>query len=193
MSIEGEVASSRARLTKVVTGAVAAALVAWFVAPQVLDWSGPWVPSAVEVAGLLPVLLALVWGIGSAVRGRFRVLLLVPAVAIAAAVAVGVVLIAQYEAKPGDEGVLPGPVGVRVVEGAGYCGSHSCSRDLEATGDRAADVMRAHLASRGYTPKASLDDSERMCRRTGLVVTHEACAELHKATPSSVEVVWYVN
>jgi len=82
---------------------------------------------------------------------------------------------------------------LRVVEGPGGCGSGGCWRDLDATGDRAHEVMRAHLDSRGYAPASPLSSGdERMCHRTGLVATHEVCAEL-KDVSGGVRVTWYVN
>jgi hypothetical protein len=33
----------------------------------------------------------------------------------------------------------------------------------------------------------------RFCRATGLVVTHEVCADLHTLSPDAVRVEWYVG
>ena len=174
----------------VVPGLVLLALLAYFVVPRELGWSGPLVPSAVEVCWLYPVIAAVVClvamprerGLNSSSLG------------LVAMVGVGflitaVVLLDRLEAKPGDEGVLPGPSGLRAVEGTGHCGSGNCSREVRMTGERAPEVVREHLESRGFTTRTP----ERMCRATGLVFTHEVCAEPDAIGPDAVEITWYVN
>ncbi|WP_344678932.1 hypothetical protein [Saccharopolyspora taberi] len=69
------------------------------------------------------------------------------------------------------------------MAGYGGCGSGGCSRYLFATGDRAHEVMREHLASRGFTPDGQ---HQQLCRRTGVVATHTACASLHNLTADEV-------
>lgn len=169
-------------------GLAVPALVVWFVVPRALDWSGPWVPSFVETFWLLPLLVAVVLGAGLLVERRTVAVLVLPVLVIAGFLAAGFVAIMRMEAPPGDEGVVPGPPGLPVVEGDIGCGSGGCWRVLDASGDRAHDVMRAHLASRGFS-----GDEQRMCRRTGLVATHEVCAELRKLMPAGVRVTWYVD
>jgi hypothetical protein len=174
----------------VVTGLVLLALLAFFVVPRGLGWSGPLVASPVEVCWLYPLVAAVV-SLVAMPRSRG---LTSSSLGLVVMVGVGllttaVVLLDQLEAKPGDEGVLPGPSGLRVAEGDGYCGSGNCSREVTMTGDRAPEVVREHLESRGFTARTP----ERMCRATGLVFTHEVCAELVTIGPDSAEVTWYVN
>ncbi|HUQ59114.1 hypothetical protein [Lentzea sp.] len=192
MSNVGEQARARHR-SAVVVGVVVLALVAWFVVPRALGWSGRWVPSFVETFWLLPLLVAAVCGARLVVMGRLPGLLALSAMVVCGLVVAGVVAVVQMEAPPGDEGVLPGPQGLRVVEGDGWCGSGGCSRDADAAGDRAHEMMRAHLASHGYTAARPLYGDERMCRRTGLVAVREVCAELKDVSVTSVHVTWYVN
>jgi hypothetical protein len=186
---------ARSRKTGVTVGLILLALLVWFVVPRGLGWSGPLVPSAVEVCWLYPVIAAIVCGAAlprerSVVAGVLGLVTMVLAGFLAAAV----VLFGQLEAKPGDEGVLPAPSGLRMTEGDGWCGSGNCSREVVATGDRAAEVMREHLASRGFSSRAPLGSGdERVCRATGLVFTHEVCAETKNIASDVVEVTWYVN
>ncbi|MFD4668379.1 hypothetical protein ACFWNN_01515 [Lentzea sp. NPDC058450] len=188
-------ALARTRRTGLVVGAVLVALLAWFVLPRELGFGGPWVPSYVELFWLYPVLAALVClpavprdrGIGSAV-------LVLTTMVATGLLATAVVLLGQLESKPGDEGVLPAPAGLKATEGLGHCGSGNCSREVTLKGDRAPDVLRAHLESRGFTPRPALDSGdERVCRADGLVFTHEVCAESRTLTSTEVRVVWYVN
>ncbi|SER05937.1 hypothetical protein SAMN05216188_107236 [Lentzea xinjiangensis] len=185
---------ARSWRTGVAVGLVLVVLLAWFVVPRALGWSGPWVPSALESFCLHPVMAAVVCEAGVLVERRrpAGVGWLLGTVGLGL-LATAWLLLMGLEAKPRDEGVLPGPAGLRVAEGTGWCGSGNCSRDLEATGDRAADVMREHLVSRGYVSRPPYNDNELLCRTTGLVVTHEVCAELRNVMPRGVEVVWYVQ
>lgn len=179
--------------TGVVVGLILVVLLAWFTVPRELGWSGPWVPSSLEVFWLHPVFAAVVCLVGLAVERRLLAgVWLLPMILIGFVVTV-VVLFFQYEDKPGDEGVVPGPAGARIAEGVGICGSGGCARELTATGDAAIDVMRAHLRSRGYSSAPPLSRDERMCRVTGLAVGHEVCAELRVEAADSVRVIWYVN
>jgi hypothetical protein len=185
---------ARTRRTGLVVGVVLLALLAWFVVPRGLGWSGPWVPSALEGFWLYPVFAAVVCLAGVLVERRR------PAGVpwLLALVGVGLLgsaflVVFDEGAKPHDEGVLPGPPELRVVEGDGWCGSGNCSRELDVTGDRAHEVMRAHLTSRGYAPARPLDGDERLCRRTGLVSAREVCAELKDLSATGLRVTWYVN
>jgi hypothetical protein len=179
---------------RVVVAVTVLVLVAWFVVPRGLDWSGPWVPSFIEVFWLLPLLVSIVCGAGLLVEQRTVGVLVLPVFVVAGFVAAGYVGIMRMEAPPGDEGVVPGPPGLQVVEGDGGCGSGNCWRVLDATGDHAHDVMRAHLVSRGYAAAKPLSSGdERMCRQNGLVATHEVCAELRDLMPAGLRVTWYVN
>lgn len=178
---------ARSREAGVIVGLILLALLVWFVVPRGLGWSGPLVPSEVEVYWLYPVIAAVVC-LPALRRVSTGVLGLVTMV-LAGFLATAVVLLGQLEAKPGDEGVLPAPSGLRVAEGSGYCGSGNCSREVTATGDRAPEVMREHLESRGFTVRTP----ERMCRAIGLVFTHEVCAESKTISSDAVEVTWYVN
>nr|WP_253767197.1 hypothetical protein [Goodfellowiella coeruleoviolacea] len=186
---------ARSPRTGLAVGLALLALLAWFVLPRGLGWSGRWVPSAVEVYWLLPVFAAVLCAIGVLVeRRRLAGLGRLAAMVLAGLVATGFVLFAQLEAPPGDEGVLPGPPGLRVAEGTGWCGSGNCARELDATGDRAHELVRAHLAARGFAPRPSLSSGdERVCRLTGLVAAHEVCAELRDVAVDTVRVLWYVN
>lgn len=185
---------ARTRWTGLVVGLILLALLVWFVVPVRLSWPGPWVPAPLELFWLYPVLAAVVCEAGVLVeRRRPAGVWLLLAVVVFGFLATVVLWFDRLEAKPKDEGVLPGPAGVQVVEGDGWCGSGNCSRELDVTGDRATEVMRAHLTSRGFTPASSLDGDERMCRTTGLVMTHQVCAELERPAVSSVQVAWYVN
>jgi len=178
---------ARSREAGVTVGLILLAVLVWFVVPRGLGWSGSLVPSEVEVYWLYPVIAAVVC-LPALRRVSTGVLGLVTMV-LAGFLATAVVLLGQLEAKPGDEGVLPAPSGLRVAEGSGYCGSGNCSREVTATGDRAPDLMREHLESRGFTVRTP----ERLCRATGLVFTHEVCAEPKKISSDTVEVTWYVN
>lgn len=177
---------SRSR-TRVIVGLIVVALVVWFVVPRGLDWSGPWVPSFTETFWLLPLLVSIVLGAGCLMEGRTVVVLLLPFLVVGGFVAGGLVAIMRMEAPPGDEGVLPGPPGLRISKAEVACGSGGCWRQFDATGDRAHEVMRAHLASHGYR-----GDDRKLCRRTGLVAAHEVCAEL-KDVAAGVHITWYVR
>ena len=185
---------ARTQSVGLVVGLILLALETWFVAPQALWLSGPLAPAPLELFWLYAVLAAVVCMAGVLVeRRRPAGFLTLLCMVVLAFVATAVLWFDRLEDKPKDEGVLPGPAGLQVVEGDGWCGSGNCSRDVDATGEGATDVMRAHLVSRGFTPAASLDGDERLCRKTGLVMTHEVCAELEDATSGSVRVSWYVN
>lgn len=179
--------------TGAVVGLILLVLLVWFTVPRELGWSGPWVPSSLELFWLHPLLASVVCLAGLAVERRMLAGVWLLTMVLIGFVGTVLVLLWQHEAKPGDEGVVPGPAGVRIVEGAGRCGSGGCARELTATGDRAIDVMRAHLTSRGFGAAPPLSRDERMCRVTGLAVEHEVCAELRVQAANSVRVVWYVN
>ncbi|HET9140181.1 hypothetical protein [Actinophytocola sp.] len=185
---------ARSTKTGVIVGLVLVALLAWFIVPREMGWTGPWVPAALEVYLLHPMLAAVVCEIGTLVDQRRlvgvgRLLTIV----LAGFVLAGGALIAQLEAMPGDEGVFPGPAQLRVVIEDSWCGSSNCSRILEANGDRAPEVMREHLASQGFTAAPTITGRRRVCRQTGILVTHEVCAELQDISATAVRVEWYVN
>ncbi|RAS69828.1 hypothetical protein C8D87_101128 [Lentzea atacamensis] len=185
------VALARTRRTGLIVGLVLLGSLEWFVAPRVLWWSGPWVPSPLDLLWLYPLLAALVCETGAVVERRQPAgVLTLLAVVTLGLLATGIKVLDHDFVKPESEGVLPGPSGVRVVEGDGGCGY--CWRDLDATGDRAGEVMRAHLTSRGFTPASPLG-AERMCRHTGVFVPYVVCAELRDRAPGSVRVTWYVE
>lgn len=184
---------ARTARTGLLAGVVLLALQVWFVVPRGLGWSGPWVPTAMEGFWLYPLLTAVVCVAGLLVDGRF----VVGVVWLAAVVGVGllglaVAVLDEYEgAAPGDEDVLPVPAGLRLGKVDMMCGSGhgaNCWRQFEATGERAHEVMRAHLESHDYTSA-----NERFCRSTGLVSVREVCAELKDVSATAVKVTWYVN
>lgn len=107
----------------------------------------------------------------------------------------GLVLFARLEAPPGDEGVLPAPTGLWVDERGPLCGSGGCGRQVDAIGTHVHEQMRAHLAMRGFTSRrpGPVTGQERMCRQTGLVATHEVCAELQDVAADTVRVSWYID
>ncbi|RDI31938.1 hypothetical protein [Lentzea flaviverrucosa] len=173
-----------------VVGMSLVAVHAWFVVPRQLGWSGPWVPSYIERFWLYAVVTAFVCAVGLAVQRWLLAGLGWLFAMIGSGFFITVVLLFDaLEAKPRDEGVLPGPSGLQVVEGAGYCGSGNCSRDAVMTGDRAPEVVREHLESRGYMARSP----ERMCWAVGVVYTHEVCADMRTISADKVEVTWYIN
>jgi hypothetical protein len=183
-------ALARTWRTGLVVGVTLVALQAWFVLPRQWGWSGPWVPSYIERFWLYALVTAFVCAVGLAVQ-RW---LLAGLGWLFAMIGMGffitvVLLFDALEAKPRDEGVLPGPPGLQVVEGAGYCGSGNCSREVVMTGDRAPEVVREHLESRGYAARSP----ERMCWAVGVVHTHEVCADMKTISADTVEVSWYVR
>jgi hypothetical protein len=99
------------------------------------------------------------------------------------------------EAPPGDEGVLPGPSGLRIAEQDLSCASGGCARVVNATGDHARESMRAYLAAQGFTPRTAIVTyvDERMCRLTGVVVAHEVCVELRDISAATVQISWYLD
>ncbi|GAA1284399.1 hypothetical protein GCM10009634_31800 [Saccharothrix xinjiangensis] len=189
----------RSRRVGAPVGSALLVLLAWFTLPHGLGWSGRWVPSAAEVCWLYPLLAAVVCLVGSRVgaRGGARVDRWRPGcVPLAAVVFVGFALalgdlVLLDESRPGDEGVLPGPAGVRVVEVAPVCGSGGCSRVATFGGGRAA--VEAHLRSRGFTTPSAYGggDTRWVCRVTGVVVERRACAGVREA--GAVLVTWRVD
>jgi hypothetical protein len=147
----------------VAVGVVLLALLAWFVLPRSLGLAGRWVPAAIEVYWLHTTLAAIVCAIGAR-RGFGRLLALVTAGFV---VTVGA-LFAAYESPPGAEGVAPGPAQLRITRDF-ECGSHNCWGVLEATGDRAPEVVRDYLVARNFTPAPPSDITRvpRFCRHTG--------------------------
>lgn len=175
--------------TGVIVGLVLLTLLAWFVLPGALSLAGPWVPAPIEVYWIHTTLAAVVCAIGAR-RGFLRLFLLV----IAGFVVTGGAWFAGLEAAPGDEGVVPVPAGLRVAEDIG-CGSGGCWRVLEATGNRAPEVLRDHLEARNFTPapQSEITRVPRFCRHTGLLVNHDVCAELRTLSPDAARVEWYVD
>ncbi|MFS8102796.1 hypothetical protein LFM09_37280 [Lentzea alba] len=185
---------ARTRSTGLVVGLVLLMLQAWVVVPRGFWWAGPWVPSPVESFWLYALLAAIVSFVGVCVERREAagVLWLLALVGLGFVGAGNKVLMHEYD-PPGWEGVLPGPPGVHVTEGEGRCDSGRCWRELAATGERAHEVMRVHLESRGFTAVSPLAGDERLCRRTGVTVPYEVCAELRDTAPGTVRVTWYVD
>ena len=187
---------ARSARTGVIVGLVLVVLLAWFVVPSEVGWAGPWVPASIEVFWLHTMLAAVVCGIGALVERRPAVdFSWLGTMVLIGFVVTGGVLFTQLEAVPGDEGVYPGPSQLRVVPEGYSCGSGNCWRVLEANGDRAPEVMREYLAARGFTPrpKDTITGNPEVCRQTGVLVTHEVCADLRDISASAVRVEWYVN
>jgi hypothetical protein len=179
---------ARSRRSGVVVGLVLLALLAWFVVPRELGLSGGWVPAKIEVYWLYPTLAAVVCAIGAR-RGAGRLTALV----VTGFVLTGAVLFSEWEAPPGDDGLSPWPARLR-TEASIDCGSGGCWRDILATGDHAAEVLREHLTVRHFVPAPSvMSNAELLCRTTGLLVTHKACARLITLTETSARVQWYVD
>jgi hypothetical protein len=172
-------------------GLVLLALLAWFVVPRGLDLTGPWVPASIEVYWFHTTLAAIVCAIGIRVERR-RSGALLPAMVVIGFAATGGVLFLHMDAPPGDEGVAPGPSQLTVVRDQA-CGSGGCWSVLDATGDRATEVMRDYLLPHGFTPASASDGVSRLCRRTGVLITHEVCADLRTRSATAVRVEWYVN
>lgn len=198
----------RSRRGGVPVGLVLLVLLAWFTLPHGLGWSGRWVPSAAEVCWLYPLLAAVVCVVGALVGARAggRVSGQAGAradrsrpgcVPLAVVVFVGFVLalgdlVELDESRPGDEGVVPGPAGVRVVEVDPVCGSGGCSRVVAFGGSRA--VVEAHLRSRGFTTPSAYGTggTKWMCRVTGVLVERRACAGVREGA-GEVLVSWHVD
>ncbi|MEU8632900.1 hypothetical protein AB0C38_12080 [Amycolatopsis sp. NPDC048633] len=175
--------------TGLVVGLVLVALLAWFVLPGALGFAGRWVPAPIEVYWLHTTLAAVICAIGAR-RGVVRLFLLV----VAGFVVTGGALFAAYESPPGDEGVAPGPAQLRITRSIG-CGSHDCWGVLEATGDRAPDVMREYVLERHFTPapQSGITQIPQYCRHTGVVVDHTVCVGLRTLAPDAVRAEWYVG
>jgi hypothetical protein len=177
------------RKSGVLVGLVLVALLAWFVLPGALGFAGPWVPAPIEVYWLHTTLAAVVCAIGAR-RGFVRLFVLV----VAGFVVTLGAWFAGLEAAPGDEGVVPGPVGLLIGQSQ-ECASGGCWRTLDSTGDHAEQRWRDHLAAHGYSPApmGPVTGRPRFCRRTGIVVDHEICTELRVLSPDIVHVEWYDN
>lgn len=177
--------------TGVLFGLVLLLLLAWFTVPRGLELAGPWVPAAIEIYWFHTTLAAVVGAVGMLVE-RQRPSSLLLTMVVVGFVAAGIVVFSEWEAPPGDEGVAPGPYQLTVVRTVA-CGSGGCWGVLDATGDRATEVMRGYLVPHGFTPASEIDGVPRLCRRTGVLVTHEVCAELRTRSATAVRVEWYVN
>ncbi|QFZ20183.1 hypothetical protein [Saccharothrix syringae] len=187
---------ARTRRVGVVVGVVLLVLLAWFALPHGLGWSGPWVPSPAELCWLYPLVAAVVCGIGGAVDGRSGCALslsLTGVVLLGFLVAL-VDLAMLTESPPGDEGVLPAPPGLRVVDPDLVCGSGGCARQVGFAGDDARALVDAHLAAHGFVTHrpAAVPGTDLVCRVTGLLVRRQACAEVREAA-GVVRVTWYVE
>jgi len=176
-----------ARRSGLIVGAVLLVLLAWFVLPGALGFAGHWVPAPIEVYWLHTTIAAVVCAIGAR-RGFVPLFLLV----VGGFVVTGGALFAAYESPPGDEGVAPGPAGLRITRDFN-CGSHNCWGVLEATGDHAPEVLRDYVTARNFTPAPSLTGVARFCRHTGLVVDHEVCTDIRPLGPAAARLEWYVN
>jgi hypothetical protein len=175
-----------------VVGLILLALTAWILLPRGLGLSGQWVPSVFDVCVFLPILTTVICATGlRAERSRGCL----PVVGFSAFVVAGL-LVAFYtlmfyaEGDTGDEGVWPGPSALQVVAGDKQCGSGGCARQLEATGDRAPELMRSYLASRGFTTAGS--ENMWICRDTGLVLSYRVCAKVEDVSPTVVRVTWSI-
>jgi hypothetical protein len=179
--------------TGVVFGLVLLVLLVWFVVPRELELAGAWVPAAIEVYWFHTTLAAVVCAVGMRAEQQRRSALL-PTMVVVGFLVTGAVLFTQWEAPPGDEGVAPGPSRLTITRDFS-CGSGGCWGVLNATGDRAPDVMREYLVPHGFTPAAesTITGVSRFCRRTGVLVTHEVCAELWTLSANAVRVEWDVN
>ncbi|MET9226052.1 hypothetical protein [Lentzea sp. NPDC003310] len=186
---------ARSWRTGISVGLVLVGLLAWFVLPRAWELPGRWVPSALEVYWLYPAIATVVITVGVLVERRVLAgLFVMPAVTLAGMAFA--VFLSVGASIPRDEGVVSAAAGLQVVEEDAGCGSGhgaNCWRELTATGDRAREVVRAGLAAGGFGQRPSLPTDERLCRRTGLVLAHEVCAELRDKSPTSVRVLWYVN
>lgn len=187
---------ARSRLQGVIVGLVLLALLVWFVAPRGLGWSGRWVPSYEETLWLHTLAAAVVCFIGMpVVGGRLAGVGRLVALVLTGFLLTGVVLFARLEAPPGDESVLPAPSTLRIVDRDPVCGSGGCAREVDAVGDHADERMRTHLTEQGFTSRlpGPVAGVERMCRLTGVVVTHEVCVHLDPVAAGAVRVAWYLN
>ncbi|GLY64715.1 hypothetical protein [Amycolatopsis taiwanensis] len=182
---------ARSDRTGTVVGAILLALAAWILLPRDLGLSGQWVPSVFDVCLFLPILTAVICLVG--IRGeRSRGL---PAIGFCAFAVAGLALggytaVWYSEGDTGNEGVWPGPSGLRVVEGEREGGSGGFSRQLDATGDRAPERMRDYLSSRGFSSQG--DDSPSICRVNGVVLTYKVCAVVEDISPTMVRVSWWI-
>jgi hypothetical protein len=177
--------------TGVVVGLVLLVLLAWFVVPRELDLAGPWVPASMEVYWFHTTLAAVVCAVGMRVE-RQRLSPLLPTMVVVGLLAAGGAVVVHWQAPPRDEGVAPGPSQLTVARDY-RCGSGGCWGELEVTGDRAFDVMREYLVPHGFTPAGDVNGIPQLCRRTGVLVTHEVCAQLRARSATAVRVEWYVN
>lgn len=148
-----------------------------------------WGPSVLDVCLFLPLLTGMICAFSA--RGRRPAPVAVFCLfGVAGLLFAFLALVDLSEGVTGHEGVLPGPSGMRVVEGEQVCGSGGCSRQLTATGDRAPERMREYLESRGFT--APGDTADWNCRTTGLVVTYKVCAQVKDVSPTEARVHWWI-
>jgi len=182
-------------------GAVLVALMAWVVVPRTVGWSGRWlVPSLGDMLTWYPWLAAAICAIGVAAERRHAgrpdtdraakwsgYVLGVLVVVVAGCVTCPLWWIVDLEAPPGDEGLLPMPAGLHVVEEL-ECGSGGCARALTITGDRADARVRAHLAARGYR----IGSAGTARRDTGVLIPHHVRLGYRVGPDGAVRIVWSV-
>ncbi len=183
---------ARTEQAGLVYGVILVALAAWILLPRDLGLSGNWVPSVFEVCLFLPVVSALICALGLRAQRSGGC---AGAVGLAALIVVGFLMagstVLDYaEGYTRNEGVWPGPSGLRVVEREAGCGSGGCTRTMEATGDRAAERMRDYLDSRGFTAPGY--NKEWTCRIDGLLLEYKVCAGIKEISPTTVQVSWLI-
>ncbi|MFC0108680.1 hypothetical protein [Kibdelosporangium aridum] len=175
---------SKSRSVK--AGVFLLAIAAWVLLPRVLGLSGRWVPSVYEVCLFLPILTGLVFVVATK-QGRWLRGLGLTAFAVMGILTAGYTAVMHSEGDTGNEGVRPGPSGLQIVEGEKECGSGGCTKALQATGDRAAERMRAHLLAQGFQPR-----NTGLCRIQGLLIPYKVCAGIKEMSPTTVRVSWSI-
>ncbi|RSM64191.1 hypothetical protein DMH04_51600 [Kibdelosporangium aridum] len=156
--------------------------------PRALGWQDRWVPSVFEVYLFLPILTALIWAM--ATRGERSCLRAVGFTAFVVVGFIGAAISAIGYAEGGiarDEQGFPIPTDLRVVSDTSGCGSR-CLHTVTVAGDRAADRIRDHLRSRGYTDSGRFDTE--MCRVTGLILPYKVCKAVSETSPTEAIVEW---
>jgi hypothetical protein len=148
----GVVRADRAGL---VGGLVLLAAAAWLLLPRDLGVSDRWVPSVFEVCVFLPIVTAAVCAAGRRTErsGRWALTTGLATFAVAGLLVAGYTVVSYSEGATGDEVMWPGPAGLRIVESDEQCASGGCARQFDATGEHAAERVRAYLVSRGFTPR----------------------------------------
>jgi len=193
-----------------VVGVVLLLLLTWIDVPRAVGWNGRWlVASLGDVFTWYPWICAGICALGVRIqRGRAEgpevllptVLHYATAILVAGLAVCGtcpVWWLVDSESAPGDEGLLPVPAGLRVVEDTSDCGSGGCARLLTVTGDRADERLRAHLAARGFRlhPDRAWDTvfSATAQHETGVLVPHRVWLGYRVAAGGDVHIVWDVD